>query len=156
MQVGLQTEPVFLGEIAESERLQAAFRGPHRKQSDRLGAHRARSHVEDHFDSNLLIQGILQLEDSARGGELVQSGTHLLAVFQPNYGQDGATEFDARRTFAGPRCSRSSHVFHHYDIEHPDRADYESMPESWPSGPAETRDRYQIGPSLSILNRSLE
>jgi hypothetical protein len=46
--------------------------------------------VKDHLDLDLLIEGILQMKQSSGGGELVQSRANLLAVLQPNNGQDGA------------------------------------------------------------------
>ena len=56
LQVGFELAAVVVGKVSELEWLQAALRGPHRKQNHRLAADGACSHVKHHFNLNAFVQ----------------------------------------------------------------------------------------------------
>src|SRR5580692_1655402 len=81
LQIDLQIAAVFVVKAVEFEGLKIALCRPHGKQHACLAAHRAFAHVKDYSNLDPLIQRRLQMQQSTRDRELVQSSSSLPSVF---------------------------------------------------------------------------
>jgi hypothetical protein len=96
-QTAFQSILAGLSKFAEAKGLQPTLSGPHGKHDLCLFADGALAELEDQLDLEFLIQGCLQVHQTACGRKLMQFAPELAPVGKTNEDQDGSAQLYAKR-----------------------------------------------------------